>query len=152
MSVLTWLKAVTQGDASADLIHRERLHFAAGEQEFHGLDMKQALDAHVAWCRRLEAKLNGESDEALSIGNVAPDNLCTLGKWINGEAQRQFGGLPRLEELKRIHTEFHLKAGAILNDVLHGAQDNARAGLKSLRHESGRVQLALVRLYAESRH
>lgn len=151
MSILSWFKEVTSGNATAELMEQS-LEFREGEQEFHGLNMKEALDAHTAWTRRLEGKISGENNEVLDIAKVASDCECMLGKWIHGEARRQFGDGAELNELRQVHADFHLKAGEILNNVVNGEQEDARANLKKLRHQSGNVQLSLVRLYSHTQH
>lgn len=152
MSILSWLKEVTTGENKAGLIDTQSMHFAEGEQQFHGLDMKAALDAHMAWTQRLEEKINGSNEEVLDVATVASDCNCKLGKWIHGEARQQFGDEPDLKELQRVHADFHLKAGEILNNVTNDEEEDARANLKKLRHQSGNVQLSLVRLYSHAQH
>lgn len=151
MSILSWFKTVTEGGATADLVQSQPMSFAAGEETFHGLDMRQAMDAHMAWTGRLEAQINGTAAEKLDVGTVACDDCCTLGEWIHGAARHQFGHLPSYDKLRHIHTGFHLKAGEVLNEVQNGRADDARRLLRDIRHESGNVQLALVRLYSEAR-
>lgn len=152
MSILSWLKEVTTGDNKAGFIDTDSMTFAKEEVEFHGLDMKAALDAHVAWTKRLEDKLSGSNDEELDVATVASDCECTLGKWLHGTAQNKFGESPDYEELRQVHADFHLKAGDILNNVLHGEKDSAINNLKELRFQSGKVQLSLVRLYSHAQH
>lgn len=152
MSILSWLKQVSSSATSAGLIDTESMTFAKGEEQFHGLDMKGALEAHTAWTRRLEEKICGVNNEQLNVATVASDCECKLGKWIHGTAKQQFGGLADYEELRRVHADFHLKAGEILNNVLNGEQDRASSNLKEIRYQSGNVQLSLVRLYSHSQH
>lgn len=151
MSILSWLKGVTQGGGDVtDAIARQPLHFAAGEEEFRGLNMKEALDAHIAWTRRLENHLKGD-DSHYEVAQVAADSFCTLGKWIHGAAKREFGATAEYAELRRVHAEFHMAVGAVLNDVDNGAVADTDQALKVVRHKSGAVQLALIRLYASVR-
>ncbi len=152
MSIISWLKAVTHGGDSVGLVDSDSMTFAEGEEMFSGLNMKDALDAHMQWTQRLEGKINGQNDEPLDVGTVASDCECTLGKWIYGTARQQFGEEADYKSLRHIHAEFHLKAGEILNNLLHGKGDRARANLKELRYHSGNVQLALVRLYSHAQH
>lgn len=152
MSILSWLKQVGSGASSADLINAGAMTFAKGEEQFHGLDMKGALDAHTAWTRRLEGKISGENTEQLNVATVASDCECNLGKWIHGTAKQQFGGSADYDELRRVHADFHLKAGEILNNVIHGDKAKALGNLKEIRYQSGNVQLSLVRLYSHSQH
>ena len=147
MGILSWLKGVTTGDTEGTA------KFAPGEEYFHGLNMKEAIDAHVAWKARLKTQLDGEGDEALEVGVVASDDRCTLGKWLHGEAKQRFAHLPEYAELVRDHSQFHLSAGNILLEVHQGEKEKAGMMLQGsdFRHASDRVQLALVRLYAKAR-
>ena len=151
MSILSWFKHVTEDQGSAELMEQP-LTFGKGEEQFRGLNMKDALDAHMAWTRRLEGKLNGSNQEALEVAKVASDCECALGKWIHGQAKSEFSGSNDYDLLKRIHADFHLKAGEILNNVINGERDNAEKNLKEIRFQSGNVQLALVRLYSTTQH
>lgn len=152
MSILSWLKEVTAGESKAGFIDSDAMTFAKGEEQFHGLDMKAALDAHMAWTRRLEDKLSGANQEDLDVATVASDCECKLGKWLHNTARQQFGESPDYHDLQKVHADFHLKAGRILNNVLNGDRDQALKNLKDLRYQSGNVQLALVRLYSHAQH
>ena len=152
MSILSWLKTVTEGGGSAELIQSSQVQFAQGEESFHGLDMKQALDAHMNWLHRIELKLNGLSNERLDLPSVASDNHCTLGHWINGEAKQRYSGLPEYLELRNTHANFHLIVGQALNDIENGECAQVRDNLRQIRHKSGEVQLALIRLYSKALH
>jgi len=152
MSILTWLKAVTDGGNTPEFIEASKMQFARGEESFHGLDMKNALDAHMAWLHRIETRLNGTNDEPMDLVSVAGDRHCTLGHWIHGEAKERFGNMPEYRELREAHAGFHLKVGAALNDIENGDGARVRESLRSIRHKSGEVQLALIRLYSKVHH
>jgi len=152
MSILSWLKEVTTGETKAGFLDTNAMTFAKGEEHFHGLDMKAALDAHTAWSKRLEDRLHGKSQERLDVAAVASDCECTLGKWLHGDARSMFGDSGDYEELRRVHADFHLKAGEILNNVLNGDREQAQKNLRELRYQSGNVQLSLVRLYSHAQH
>src|SRR5512139_467937 len=130
MSILSWLKTVTEGGSSAELIQSSQVQFAQGEESFHGLDMTHALDAHINWLHRIEIKLNGLSSEHLDLVKVAGDHDCTLGHWIHGEAKQRFGELPEYQELRNVHAAFHLMVGQALNDIEKGESVRARENLK----------------------
>lgn len=149
MSILTWLKEVTTG-GHPGFIETGGMTFAEGEEQFHGLNMKAALDAHVAWTHRLEGKLNGDNPEELDVATVASDCDCKLGKWIHSSAKQQFGDVPEYHQLRETHADFHRKAGEILNNVGNSESELAHSNLKELRYQSGKVQLALVRLYSHA--
>jgi hypothetical protein len=149
MSILSWLKQMGSDSNKAELIDTQSMTFAANEQQFHGLDMKSALDAHLAWTHRLEEQMNGTAAETLEVGTVASDCNCMLGKWIHGEGKQRFGQMQEYTDLKKIHAEFHLTAGEILHEIQSKPGDTS-ISLKPIKHKSGSVQLALVRLYASA--
>lgn len=152
MSILSWLRAVTEGGSSPELIERSQLEFAQGEESFHGLDVKQALDAHHEWLHRIELRLQGVSNEELDFLTVAGDQECKLGQWIYGEAKKRFGNLPEYDELREVHANFHLQVGKALNDIENGEDARVKENLKPIRHKSGEVKLALIRLYSKAHH
>lgn len=143
MAILEWLKRKTAGDDTAVL------QIDAHEQEFSGLNLKQVIDAHLAWKSRLLAVLDGTSAERLDPGVVQMDDQCILGKWLYGAAKPLYGRLPQYEALKQTHAAFHLSAGEVLRQFMghnpEAARKLLRAGFSTL---SDRIQLDLVRLYA----
>lgn len=143
MGILSWLKGVTAGHDVGTA------SFAPGEEVFHGLNMKDAIDAHVAWKAKLEAQIGGNADK-LEIGQVASDDRCVLGNWIHDHGKQHFGTLPEFADLMRDHAQFHLTAGKILMEVHDGKAEDAHRMLhgNEFRHASDMVQLSLVRLYA----
>jgi hypothetical protein len=147
MGILSWLKSATIGGAAG------KVSFAPGEEHFHGLNMKDAIDAHLAWKARLKAQLEGGGGEMLEVGQVASDDQCALGKWLHGEARQRFSNLPEYIDLLRLHSKFHLDAGKILIELHKGNKEIADTMLHGIdfRNDSDRVQLALVRLYAAAR-
>lgn len=152
MSILSWLKTVTAGNNTKHPIQATPMEFAEGEEMFHGLDMKQALDAHVNWLHRLEAKLAGTCTEELDLTTVSSDDHCKLGLWIHGSAKTMFGQLQEYIELRDAHAEFHRKVGEVLKDIKQRNHERAHQSLRPVRNKSGEVQLALIRLYSKAQH
>lgn len=150
MGLLNWLLNANRNEA-AGVVHHT-IEFEKDEEDFHGLNMKQAIDAHINWKERLEKTLAGSASETLQVGQVAADDRCILGQWLHNEARKRFAGTPEYQELLKSHAEFHLLAGDILCDAHDGRHDIAREKLqREFRQKSDRVQLHLVRLYAKSR-
>lgn len=142
MGILSWLEKKLSGDDSA------KLTFDKGEEEFAGLNLRDVLNAHLAWNDRLKNFLEGKSDEKLDVQQIAPDNLCILGKWIYGPGEKQFNKLKEFNELKQTHTVFHRTAGQIVAEFGKGNTDTAvnllRGNFRSL---SSQIQLKLINLY-----
>lgn len=150
MSILNWLRKVTSGGATTELLEQP-MQFAEEEARFHNLNMKEVLDAHTAWTRRLEDVLSGKSEEQLTPAIVASDCECTLGKWIYGPAKSTMGESVDYQDLRTVHAEFHLNAAEVLKDFLHGQVYNAELNMRKLRIQSGMIQLALVRLFSRQK-
>jgi hypothetical protein len=146
MGIVDWLFRV---EKDARVAENTPIPFDRDEEEFHGLNMKAAIDAHRQWKERLEMTLAGTSGETLEVERVAADHHCVLGQWLHGEARKRFAKTAEYRDLVKSHSEFHLVAGDILC--------NAHAGETTIAHEklhtvfrrcSDRVRLDVIRLYA----
>lgn len=146
MGILNWLSRVTSGKEAG------AASFAPGEESFHGLNMKDAIDAHIAWKTKLAEQISGNAD-MIEVGQVAADDRCALGTWLHGPCKSLCGKLPEYADLVREHAQFHLIAGNILMETRHGNTGKALEMLNSgdFRHASDTVQLSLVRLYAKTK-
>lgn len=87
MRVLDWLR---HKYSSGDM----QLSFIEAGETLPSLDIKEAIDAHMAWRQRLEDVIQGKSREDLKVGDITADHLCVLGKWIHGTAKARYGACP----------------------------------------------------------
>ncbi len=150
MGLMSWLMHADRHAAEGAI--GVPIEFERHEEEFHGLNMRLAIDAHLKWKEHLEAALSQSSGEKLEVGLVAADDRCILGQWLHGDAKGKFASYAEYDELVRCHADFHLMAGDILCDAHDGRLESAQEKLRhSFRQKSDRVQLALVRLYAKTR-
>lgn len=115
------------------------------------LNFMGAIEAHVRWKVRLEAYINGTSEEQLDPEVVCRDDQCLLGKWIYGGGGAKYGNHPLFPDLKQTHMHFHRSAGEIVRTVDAGDPEKARTLLTSgdyARH-SHRIKSELARLSLE---
>ena len=147
MSILSWLK---RGAADEDNVGNVTVK--PGEEFFHGGNMKNAIDVHIAWKDRLAAQISGANSETLEISVVASDDHCALGKWIHSEGKKSFSHLPEFAELRSQHAQFHRNAGDVLREAHNNSKEAANKMLNGpeFRQASDMVQLGLVRLHAKS--
>ncbi len=146
MGVMHWLQRRLAGDTSAELVIDQ------SEEEFAGLNMKQVIDAHMAWRKRLTEVVAGLSVQHPEVGEIGQDDRCTLGKWLHGEARARFRQLPEYYELRKVHEEFHVCAAEVLLKSREGDEEGAMQLLKGrFRALSDRVQLDIIRLYAAAK-
>jgi len=94
------------------------------------MDFEGAIKAHSTWMLRLYSYAEGTSREKLDAQMIAKDNLCELGKWIQGEGLR-YGREPEFQELVKAHAAFHKSAAAIVDLVDQGRRASAEKVLKS---------------------
>ncbi len=97
----------------------------------NGLDIMDAINAHVKWKLRLEKYLGGTSEESLDPRVICLDDQCALGKWIHGTAYEQFQGDQGFDTLRDDHANFHLVASKIVSLVQQNDKSGAEALLKS---------------------
>jgi hypothetical protein len=151
MGLLTWLHRYDSGKLSADEAQRGP-EIDPEEDLFEGLSLGQAIQAHVAWKKRLKAIVQEGRQDSVEIAEVAPDDLCDLGRWLHGAARKRFSHLPQYARLRKLHADFHLAAGQVLLLSRNGRRDDAEKLLRGpFSTLSDQVQFELVRLYAASR-
>lgn len=102
----------------------------------------KAIAAHGQWKQRLrDAVATGKSEFKPEV--VRTDNNCDLGKWIYGEAKSSMPGHPVVEEVRKLHAEFHKEASNILDLALKGKKAEAEAAM-GLGSNYSKVSTALV--------
>jgi len=148
MGLLAWLRRHDAGQLSTTDSHLTP-DIDPEEDLFEGLYLGQAVQGHLAWKKRLKAIVVEGRQDDVDIAQVAPDDLCALGQWLNGPAKARYGKLPHYKQLRKIHAEFHLTAGQVLLNSRNGQQDEAEKMLRgAFSALSDQVQLELVRFYA----
>jgi hypothetical protein len=88
------------------------------------MNWMEIIGAHVMWKQRLTAFLSGSSTENLDPDAIRLDDRCALGKWIYGDG-KAMSELPRYEEVRGLHAQFHQNAAQIVS--LHLAGNTAEA-------------------------
>ncbi len=141
MGIFDWLRKKSTSSDNDD-----EVQFDKGEEHFAGLNMKDAIDAHLAWFKKLERAIADKSAAGYEISTVAADNVCKLGTWVYKDA-KPFKTLAEYEALRKAHADFHMMAGEILILIRDGEFDQATQRVRrDLRRASDHVQLALIRL------
>ncbi|MBW8329875.1 MAG: CZB domain-containing protein [Thiobacillus sp.] len=83
------------------------------------MNWMEIIGAHVMWKQRLTAFLAGNSTEQLDPETIRLDDRCALGKWIYG-AGKAMSELPRYEEVRGLHAQFHQYAADVVTLQLSG--------------------------------
>jgi hypothetical protein len=119
------------------------------EEEAAGLNFRTAIEAHQKWKARLQAVLENQSSENLSVEVISRDDQCVLGKWIHGVGGEKFGTDQVFQRLRQDHASFHTCAGTVLSLAKAGKQAESWANLRSgdYARVSQSVILDLAELY-----
>jgi hypothetical protein len=94
--------------------------------EVGGLNFKSAVDAHMKWKIRLDAYVNGTSNEDLKAEVICRDDQCPLGKWIYSRGGGEFGYSETFFDMKAHHANFHRCAGEVVTMAQTGDKERAR--------------------------
>lgn len=117
-----------------------------------GLDMKKAIAVHSDWNRRLEAYLRGEG-ELLDPNEVAREDLCILGSWLEVNVDKGLDELPEFQALRDHHRAFHQCAGKVVSLCqrrnIEGARDLLRG---ELRKRANAMRLLIIQFYSAYNH
>jgi len=76
------------------------------------MDLDKAIAVHSAWKQKLAVYLRNP-DKSIDVANLAKDNLCELGQWIQAEAPRYAADAAFLA-LKKEHANFHRAAADVV--------------------------------------
>ncbi len=149
MGLIDWFRGAAKGVVASNA---ESISADAGESaEIAGLDFQAAIAAHQRWKIRLQACIDGNSQEVIDPRIVCQDNQCILGKWINGHAAAKFGGSAIFSQLKAEHAQFHLIASEVLQAVYGGRASEAKEKLDGIFIRSSlKVQKLLSQLFLEA--
>jgi hypothetical protein len=93
------------------------------------MNWMEIIGAHVMWKQRLTAFLAGNSTEQLDPEAIRHDDRCALGKWIYGDG-KSMSELPRYEEVRGLHAQFHQFAAEVVTLHLGGNTTEAESLLQ----------------------
>lgn len=113
------------------------------------MNVDQAILTHIQWKNRLRNHING--NEKVDPAVLAKDDQCELGKWLHGEAQKEFTSPGTLSELKVKHARFHAAAAAVARNAISCSPEQALKLLDPLTSEFGRASSDCVNALAALR-
>lgn len=116
------------------------------------LDAIDAIEAHMRWKARLEARLFGPRKDPIAADQVFLDKRSTLGRWLCGRGQERFGTLDTFSELRRHHADFHRQAGQAVLAFNAGQRDEAIRMVTGgdYARASQRLRQTITRLFEEA--
>jgi hypothetical protein len=91
-----------------------------------GLDVEEALQAHLRLKERLLACTRGTCDDSLNAELLCFDNRCALGRWLYGPAHTRMGHHRGFTDLLEQHRMFHIAASNVVALARAGRLDQSR--------------------------
>lgn len=93
--------------------------------------INKAIGAHSHWKKRLRAAIEA-GDSKLTVDQVAKDDACDLGKWLQGESiPESVRTTADFEACRELHAQFHKAAAEVLRLAVSGDKAAALAALGS---------------------
>lgn len=136
----------TESPSQHDLEHDDDL--PDGDARAVGLDFVAAIRAHQASKARLSAYVQGQSTEVFDAAEVAQDDACGLGRWLNGPEGASLNETAILDDLRLAHTQFHQLGGRIVQAMQAGNTAEAQHLMASDYHRTSvRMQGKLAELF-----
>lgn len=83
--------------------------------------------AHQRWFARLKDYVDGRSQETWDPQHACKDDLCPLGRWLQGSGKDYYGEHRAFSIVRDSHTRLHVGAAEIVRAVLDGKRLQARA-------------------------
>ncbi|MBU0688238.1 MAG: CZB domain-containing protein [Gammaproteobacteria bacterium] len=91
------------------------------------INVMDEIESHVAWKVALQNYLDGKSTAEFNLSKIMRDDLCGLGKWLNGPAQAYFGANNKgIETLSEQHSHLHTAAGFVVKKIQDNDLDAAK--------------------------
>jgi hypothetical protein len=128
MRITQWLSRLLDDEPPAS---RPRAPAAVQLPQVLEVNVRNAIEMHQAWKRRLEASIRARAPVDDDPRLVARDDACPLGRWIHGAGAQQFGDEPHFIDLKARHAAFHVCAARILQLARAGEHERALQELAS---------------------
>ena len=85
---------------------------------------------HFKWKHKLKACLEGKGE--FSASEVGSHTDCELGKWLYSEGLAKYGKRAEIQELEKLHVEFHDKVKLVLHLKQSGDMNGAKDGYAKL--------------------
>lgn len=116
------------------------------------MNFDEAINAHVAWKMKLSVYLRHPNGSIKST-DAGADNICELGRWINGEGAIKYSETAEFIALKHEHTNFHKCAGSVIEKADNGSatsQDIALGSGSEFSQTSSKTVAAIMAMKRKS--
>jgi len=111
------------------------------------MDLNQAIAKHAEWKVKFRTAI--DKKQQLSVGEIARDNCCDLGRWLHGDGRARHGSLASFQDCQSNHAAFHVQAGRVaqaINDGRYAEAETMLGAVSQYGKASQDVALAIRQL------
>jgi chemotaxis protein histidine kinase CheA len=145
---LVYLNHELHGEQGAKAATSETLGAAGaqgvGASDGQHLDFTMARSKHLLWKKRLQDYLDGKA--SLSVEEAGSHRECSLGKWLYASGLQQFGKLAEMQELEKLHQQFHAQVRLVITSRSAGDAASAERELEQVESMSNQIVSLLTGL------
>ncbi|NOR51045.1 MAG: hypothetical protein GQ470_00355 [Gammaproteobacteria bacterium] len=105
--------------------------------EHHELDIPVAKLQHQRWRMRLDRFLKGK--ESLTESEAVSHRDCDMGKWMYSVGLKEYGSIPEMKDLERLHEQFHTLVRKVVQLKNSGDEAGAMAEFLKIGELSDKV-------------
>ncbi len=87
------------------------------------MDFSLARSNHQLWNMKLRSFLRGKED--LTAKEAGSHTSCDLGRWLYATGLTEYGAIPEMQQLERVHVDLHITVRKIVK--LYHTGDTAQA-------------------------
>ncbi|OGW39711.1 MAG: hypothetical protein A2Y97_00815 [Nitrospirae bacterium RBG_13_39_12] len=106
------------------------------------LDFAVARVSHIAWKSALRTFLDGK--DTMTEQQAVSHKECDLGKWLYSDGIAEYGSLPEMQELEKVHIELHSTVKKIIQMKHSGEKTAAEQEFEKIEHISQKIFSLLV--------
>jgi methyl-accepting chemotaxis protein len=92
---------------------------------------------HSSWKMKTRAFIDGR--EPMNENEAVSHRDCELGKWLYSEGLKQYGNIPEMSELERVHEGLHNNVRAIISKKKAGDDEGAEEAYRELSAASAKI-------------
>ena len=90
------------------------------------MDFDELINQHLKWKFEVENYLNEDDSSKFVLDSFVSDDQCELGKWLYSDQANTLLSIELLQELIKIHSEFHYITKSIINNFRYGYTNSAK--------------------------
>jgi len=105
-------------------------------------DFAVARVMHIAWKSSLRSFIDGK--ESMTEEQAVSHKDCDLGKWMYSDGMAEYGNIPEMQELEKVHEDLHAIVRRVIQLKHSGDNSGAEQEFSKLEPVSQKIFSLLV--------